>query len=147
MEIRGEKELTYINKLYFDFENQSIRERVREKAAQDDRSYSKRKIALLVLKEAKKDVLRSNERYTKSELAEFLNRSNDTYAHEFLKKLVEHDVLKHDGKRKTGSSPVDTWKLDKGKLLDEYIESDRFQEHKELNAAALDRSGEAWKIH
>lgn len=123
MEIRGEKELQYINKLYFDFENQGM------------------------LQKALNKVRRRDQRYTKSELAEFLDHRTATYAHEFLEKLIEHDILKHAGKRKTASNQVDTWKLDKGKLLDEYIESSRFQEHKELNAAALDRSGEAWKIN
>lgn len=123
MEIRGEKELHYINKLYFDFGNKGI------------------------LRKAVDKIRRQSKGYTKSELAEFLNHEHDSYAHEFLKKLIEHDILKDAGKRKTGSNQVDTWKLDKGKLLDEYIESDRFQENKKLNATALDRSGEAWKIN
>jgi hypothetical protein len=145
MEIRGEKEVDYINKLYFDFENQKLRERVQDKI--ENRDYTKREIALLTLKETKNEVLRTNRSYTKSELAEFLNRSTSTYAHEFLKKLEEHDVLKHTGKRKTGSNPVDTWKLDKGKLLVEYAESEYFQKRKDLDAAALDHIGEAFKFN
>jgi hypothetical protein len=123
MEIRGEKELQYINKLYFEFEEDGV------------------------LRKAVNKIRRKDQRYTKSEIAEFLNHEHDSYAHEFLDKLIEHGILKHAGKRKTASNQVDTWKLDKGKLLDEYIESRRFQEHKELNAAALDHSGEAWKIN
>lgn len=147
MEIRGEKEKQYIKKLYLDFENQGIRERVQEKIEDEEHDYSKREKALLVLKEAKKEIPWSKQRYTKSEIAEFLNHSTDTYAHEFINKLEEHDVLEDAGKRKTGSNQVDTWKLDKGRLLDEYVESDEFQQFKELNASALDHSGEAWKIH
>ena len=123
MEIRGDKELQYINKLYFDFEDDSV------------------------LKKAMNKIRRKDQRYTKSEIAEFLSHEHDSYAHEFLDKLIEEDILKHAGKKKTASNQVDTWKLDKGKLLDEYIESDEFQEFKELYASALDHSGEAWKIN
>lgn len=145
MEIRGEKELHYINKLYFDFENRKIREQVQERVSEDDRDYSRREIALLVLKETKSKF--SSQSYTKSDLAEFLNHEQDSYAHEFLDKLIEHDILKHAGKKKTASKPVDTWKLDKGKLLDEYADSDYFQKRKDLDAAALDHIGEAFKFN
>jgi hypothetical protein len=123
MEIRGEKELQYINKLYFDFKNEGV------------------------LRKTVNKIRRKDQRYTKSELAAFLSHEHDSYAHEFLDKLIEEDILKHAGKRETASNQVDTWKLDKGKLLDEYTKSDRFQKHKKLNAVGLDHIGEAWKIN
>jgi hypothetical protein len=123
MEIRGEKEADYIAKLYFDFENQGM------------------------LQKALNKVRRRDQRYTKSELAEFLDRRTATYAHEFLDKLIEHDILEQAGKRKTASNQVDTWELDKSKLLDEYAESEYFQKRKDLDAAALDHIGEAFKFN
>lgn len=123
MEIRGEKELKYINKLLFEFENEGT------------------------LRKAWNKLRGKDQRYTETDLKEFLNYPTSDHAGTFLDKLKEEDALIHAGKKKTTSKPVDTWKLDRGKLLDAYINSDYFQNYKELNAAALDRSGEAWKIN
>ena len=123
MEIRGEKELEYINKLLFQFEQHGT------------------------LQKAWNKIRGKDQRYTETELKEFLNYGTSDHAGKFLDKLKEEDALIHAGGRKTASKPVDTWKLDRAKLLDAYINSDYFQEYKELNASALDHSGEAWKIN
>jgi len=123
MEIRGEKELEYIKKLRFQFENEGT------------------------LRKAWKKIRGKDKGYTETELKEFLNYGTSDHAGKFLDKLKEEDALIHAGERKTASKPVDTWKLDRGKLLDAYINSDYFQEYKELNASALDRSGEAFNFN
>ncbi|MFU1780281.1 hypothetical protein ACM16X_02745 [Haloarcula japonica] len=81
--------------------------------------------------------------YTKSDLADFLNHTNDSYAYDLLDKLEEEEALVHAGKKEDGT---DLWKIDKKQLLKVFTETDYFQENKELFGKALDYTGEAFKF-
>lgn len=130
MEINGEipKEIQYINKLLLKYppENGSG-----------------------LLKRGLNKIRRRKKGYSRSELSAFLNKhgkKDDDYAHQFLKKLIEEDILVEAGKRKTASNQITIWKLDKKKLLDAFTETRHFQENRELYGKALDRTGEVFKF-
>lgn len=125
MKIRGEKELEYTAKLLTEFQKEG-------------------KLTKLSRKLRRKP---GAQRYTKTEIAAFLNHKHDNYAHQYLSKLIENDILVHAGKKKTASKQVDTWKLDRKQLLKEFTETEYFQQHKELYAIALDHTGEAFHFN
>ncbi|MCU4754368.1 hypothetical protein OB919_20740 [Halobacteria archaeon AArc-curdl1] len=125
MEIRGDKELEYIANLLTEFQKEGRLTKLGRKLRRKPQ----------------------HNRHTKTEIAAFLNHKHDNYAHQFLSKLIDEDVLVHAGKRKTASKQVDVWKLDRKQLLKAFIESDHFQQNNELYAIALDHTGEAFKFN
>ena len=83
MEINGStpKEIEYISKIRDHF-SQSWTRRLKEKLS------------------------RSNDRYSRSELAEIIDNKNSDYAYQFLEKLIQEDVLQEAGRREHSSGGV-----------------------------------------
>lgn len=119
MEIKGEtpKEIQYIHTLLNHF-SQSWTRRIKNKLVNGD------------------------DTYTRSELAEILdgNKRSD-YAYQFLNKLIEEDVLEHAGKKKTASSPADTYRYTGNKeLIKAFHETDYYQENRDLFVDTLKKA-------
>jgi len=71
--------------------------------------------------------------HTKTEFTDLIgNGKGDKHARDFRDKLIKEDILVKNGKRKTASNSVDTWKLDKKKLAQAFADTEYYQENRDL---------------
>jgi hypothetical protein len=92
----------------------------------------------------KNKVKKATRRYkgrTRTEIATELSHANDDYAHRYLNKLIEQDVLKQVGEKQTASNTVPTWEVDKKRLRQEFIDTEFFQEAAPVIAKTLEKEG------
>jgi hypothetical protein len=118
MEVNGTtpKEVTYVKKMKKHF-SQSWTRRLKEK------------------------ISRTQDRYSKSELAEILDNKNSDYAYQFLEKLIEEDVLKEAGKREHGSGGVTVYNYEGNKaLMKAFHTTEFYQENKDLFIDTLEKA-------
>lgn len=88
----------------------------------------------------KDTITRTQETYSLSDLAEVLNHKNDDYAYQFLKKLVEDDVLEKAGKRENASGTVHVYRFHKDRLYTTFSKTDYYQENRDLFTATLEKA-------
>jgi hypothetical protein len=122
MEFNGDtpRELDYLEKLLTEYQNGGITGKLRR---------------------AKRRLTRKSKGQTKTEIADFLNHSNDDYAHQFLNKLIEDDILVQVGEKETASKPVPLYKLDKSRLRTEFMQTQLFQETAPVITQVLEKEG------
>jgi hypothetical protein len=118
MEINGStpKEIEYINKIRDHF-SQSWTRKLKEKLS------------------------RSNDRYSRSELAEIIDNKNSDYAYQFLDKLIQGDVLQEAGRREHSSGGVTVYRYQGNKqLLKALSTTDFYNENRDLFIKTLEKA-------
>jgi hypothetical protein len=118
MEINGStpKEIEYINKIRSHF-SQTWTRRIKDKLS------------------------RSNEKYSRSELAEILDNKNSDYAYQFIDKLIQENVLTQSGKREHASANVEVYSYQGNKkLLQAVHTTDFYQENRDLFVDTLEKA-------
>jgi hypothetical protein len=116
MEVNGStpKEIEYIRKIRDHF-SQSWTRRLKEKLS------------------------RSNDRYSRSELAEIIDNKNSDYAYQFLEKLIQEDVLQEAGRREHSSGGVTVYSYQGNKQLLKALSTTEFyKENRDLFVNTLE---------